>query len=470
MHDVGAVADQPERTLSVESARPEGDAPVPVLHLAIEGARPAALSARYSLAGVERVTIGRGAERTATFQRDDAGRPALAITVPDPRMSTRHVVLERELGRWIVADAGSKNGTFVDDQPAQRLAIGDGARVECGHTVFVLRRRTLPAGAPPIADGRDLAPEPRGLATLDPDLADDFDQLRRVAPSLAPVLVGGETGTGKELVARAVHALSGRRGELVAVNCGALPAELVEAELFGVKKGAFTGAVEDRPGIIRRAAGGTLFLDEIGALAAPAQAALLRVLQDRTVVALGDTRPHEVDFRVVCATLDDLDARAAGGGFRADLLARIAGFRIELPPLRERLDELGLVVGGVLAALIPAGRPSVQLALDAMRAIVRHDWPGNIRELEKCLETALALAGDGPIELSHLPAAVRAVTVRPPAAALSAGDQALRDELIALLQRHRGNISAVARHLGKARMQVQRWIRRFRIDPDQFRV
>jgi DNA-binding NtrC family response regulator len=466
------VADLPERTLSVESARPAGDAPVPVLHVALEGARPAALSARYSLAGVERVTIGRGAERTATFHRDDAGRPALAITIPDPRMSTRHAVLERELGRWVVADAGSKNGTFVDDQPIERLAIGDGARVETGHTVFVLRRRALPAGTPAAVDARDLPPEPRGLATLDPDLAHDFDQLRRVAPSTAPVLVGGETGTGKELVARAVHALSGRRGELVAVNCGALPGELVEAELFGVKKGAFTGAVEDRPGIVRRAAGGTLFLDEIGALAAPAQAALLRVLQDHTVTALGDTRPIAVDFRVVCATLDDLDARAAAGGFRPDLLARIDGFRIELPPLRERLDELGSIIGGVLVGLVPAGRAPVELATDAMRAIVRHDWPGNIRELEKCLETALALAGDGPIERSHLPAAVRAVTDRPPGApdALSADDRVRRDELIALLRSHGGNISAVARHLGKARMQVQRWIRRFRIDPDQFRV
>jgi len=450
-----------DTTLSAHGAPADEPASIPLLYVAFEGARPTALSARYSLADVEVVVFGRGACRDAIASRE-AGRAVLTVTVPDPRMSSRHATLERELGRWILADAGSKNGTFVDGAAVDRIAIKDDTRIEMGHTLFVVRRQAISSGVATLDAAAQT--EPVGWLTVDPELAHELAQLRRIAESAVPILVGGETGTGKELIARAVHTLSRRPGELVAVNCAAIPASLVESELFGVRKGAFSGAVEDRPGLIRRADRGTLFLDEVGDLAPASQAALLRVLQEREVLPLGGTRPIAVDFRVVAATLHDLDAMAACGRFRVDLLARLAGFRIDLPAMRDRPEDLGILVGAILRELAPDRR--LQFSIEASRAIARHDWPHNVRELEKCLEAAIAMAPADTIELEHLPPTVR---VRP-ASTLTPDQQARRDELIGLLQRHHGNISAIARELGKARMQIQRWIQRYRIDADQYRT
>ncbi|MBL9018966.1 MAG: sigma 54-interacting transcriptional regulator [Myxococcales bacterium] len=458
------MSDPTQATLSVRPASSAAEVPAPALFVAFEGARPLALAARFSLADVDLVTLGRGPERAASRTTVDQRR-VLAITIPDPQMSTRHAVLERELGRWIASDAGSKNGTFLDGAPLRRAVLPDGTWLELGHTLVTIERR---AGATDL-DASTLPHDPPGLATVDPELAAELAQLRAMAPSLVPISIGGETGTGKELIARAVHALSARRGPLVAVNCGALPPTLVEAELFGVRRGAFSGATEDRPGLVRQADGGTLFLDEIGDLPLSAQAALLRVLQEREVRAVGDTRGAPVDFRLVTATLHDLDARVRASAFRADLRARISGFHIELPALRDRRVDLGLLIGTLLARLAP-GR-SVRFALDAVRALARHAWPANIRELERCLAAALTLAdSSGTIEAAHLPASVRSVA-RSAAADLDldAEQRALRDDLVALLQANGGNISAVARQLGKARMQVQRWIARFGLDPARYR-
>ncbi|MBA2544212.1 MAG: sigma 54-interacting transcriptional regulator [Deltaproteobacteria bacterium] len=450
-----------DATLSAHSAPSDEPASIPVLYVAFEGARPTALSARYSLADVEIVVVGRGTRRDAIASRE-TGRSILTVTIPDPRMSTRHATLERELGRWILADAGSKNGTFVDGAAIDRIAIKDDTRIEMGHTLFVVRRQMITGE---LASFDAVQTEP-GWLTVDPELAHELAQLRKVAESAVPILVGGETGTGKELIARAVHTFSQRPGELVAVNCAAIPASLVESELFGVRKGAFSGAVDDRPGLIERADRGTLFLDEVGDLAPASQAALLRVLQEREVLPLGSTRAIAVDFRVIAATLHDLDAMVAAGRFRADLLARLAGFRIDLPAMRDRPEDLGILVGAILRRLAPARADRFQLSIEAARAIARHDWPHNVRELEKCLEAAIAMAPTDTIELEHLPPAVRARK----ASTLSPDQQARRDELIGLLQRHRGNISAIARELGKARMQIQRWIQRYRIDADQYRT
>jgi transcriptional regulator with GAF, ATPase, and Fis domain len=456
-----------DTTVTVRPASADAEALVPVLYVALEGMRPTALSARYSLAGIDRVTLGRGTEREATVVKRD-GATTLAITIPDPQMSSRHATLDRELGRWVIADAGSKNGTVVEGRAIERGVVREGAIIEVGHTLFVLRRQALPSDAPRVVDARAEDRGVPGMVTLLPDFAHDLAQLRQVARSAATVLIGGESGTGKELVARAVHELSGRTGELVAVNCGAIPQTLVESELFGVRRGAFSGAVEDRPGLVRRAAHGTLFLDEIGDLAPASQAALLRVLQEREVVPVGETRPIAVDFRLVSATLKDLDELVRAGTFRADLLARVSGFAVELPAVRERPEELGLLIGTILERLAPARAAEYRLSLDTVRALVAYDWPMNVRELEKCLETAIALA-DRVIEVHHLPPAVRAVRSTAFEPELTADQRAQRDDLIEALRRHHGNVSAVARELGKARMQVQRWIRRLEIDPDQYR-
>jgi DNA-binding NtrC family response regulator len=266
-----------------------------------------------------------------------------------------------------------------------------------------------------------------------------------------------------------VHELSGRPGELIAINCGALPAAILEAELFGYRKGAFSNASEDRLGLVRAADRGTLFLDEIGDLPPSSQVALLRVLQESEVRPLGATRPVKVDLRVICATHRDLLAHVALGQFRSDLYARLAGHLFEIPPLRERREDLGLLTAALLRRIAPGH--ALRFEPDAVRALCRHDWPLNVRELEKCLASAVVLARGGPIGLDHVSAALVA-RVTPPLDAAAAAKQRRADrrtELLTALQTHRGNVSAVARALGKPRSQVQRWLHDYKLDPAQYR-
>jgi transcriptional regulator with GAF, ATPase, and Fis domain len=304
---------------------------------------------------------------------------------------------------------------------------------------------------------------------MSPVLAARFAELAVAAASRVPIEIAGETGTGKELAARAVHALSGRSGRFVAVNCAALPASLLEAELFGHRRGAFTGAAEDRAGHIRAADGGTLFLDEIAELAPASQAALLRVLQEREVMPVGGTRAVEIDLRVVAATHRDLDDMVAEGSFRHDLFARLAGFRVTVPPLAARRTDLGVLIGMLHTRLFPAEHPGFDI--DAARLLLRYPWPLNVRELEQALATAQVLAGVELVRADHLPDSVR--TGRPPGAprpvVLSENDQKVRDQVVASLREHQGNVSAVARALDKDRKQIQRWIKRFGLDPSSYR-
>jgi transcriptional regulator with GAF, ATPase, and Fis domain len=382
----------------------------------------------------------------------------LALCLDDPRMSTVHARLTRLGGRWILEDLGSKNGTWIGGAAVQQHTLVDGDVFEVGHTMVVFRTT---GGDDDDLDGWPPAAA-MGLATLAPELAERFATIVRAAPSMLPVMIRGETGTGKELTARAVHSLSGRRGPFVAINCGALPANLVEAELFGHRVGAFTGAGAERTGVIRSAEGGTLFLDEIGELPEPAQAALLRVLQEGEVTPIGADRPTKVDVRLVTATLRDLEADVERGRFRDDLLGRLLGLTITLPPLRERREDLGLLTAMFLDQLAP-GRP-LELAPDCVRAIYAYAWPRNIRELERALAAACTLAGSR-IELSHLPESLRACAPPPrmtaPPASLSPDERQLRDELARALLRLGGNVAAVARELGRDRTQVRRWMRRF---------
>jgi transcriptional regulator with GAF, ATPase, and Fis domain len=307
-------------------------------------------------------------------------------------------------------------------------------------------------------------------------LAADLDRLGLVARSRVTVLVRGETGTGKEVIASAIHQLSGRAGRFIAVNCGALAESLVESELFGYRKGAFSGAAEDRPGLVRSSDKGTLLLDEIGDLPLSAQAALLRVLQEEEVVAVGATHPVKVDLRVVAVTHRDLDALVAEEQFRPDLLARLSGHTLSLPPLRERREDLGLLIATLVRKLAGDAASDVTFAPRAARALLLHRWPLNVRELEKCLSGAIVLACEGPIDLEHLPASLRdapenepATTAASPRLSKQEKERRLRDKLIALLEEHHGNVTAVAAAMGKPRTQVQRWLRRLGIDPASFR-
>ena len=424
--------------------------------------------ARFSLRNVDAVTLGR-ATSLQTERKQEAGARLLHIGVPDGRMSASHARIQNVLGTWIIEDQGSKNGTFVDGRRTTSSPIADRTLLELGHSFFVFRE-ALPLAEPAFFDGSELASVRAGMATLSPLFAGELARVASLARSRVPMLLQGETGTGKELIARAIHELSGRAGEFVAVNCGALASTLVESELFGYRKGAFTSAVDDRPGLIRSSDRGTLLLDEIGDLPLPAQAALLRVLQEEEVLPVGGTKPVKVDLRVIAATHRDLTALAGEERFRADLLARLDGATIVLPPLRERSEDVGLIVASLLRKLAGAAAAQVSFTSDAARALVRHGWPMNIREMEKCLSSALVLADGGRIELEHLPESVRSAPEPRPGreAAVPEKDRHVYDELVGRLREHSGNVTAVARSMRKARTQVQRWLKRFRIDPQSF--
>ncbi|HWO25526.1 MAG TPA: sigma 54-interacting transcriptional regulator [Kofleriaceae bacterium] len=435
-----------------------------MLVLVLECSRPRAGSVRYRLNDLTSVVLGRGPERRA-----ERSGTELTVRVPDKWMSSRHARIEPSFGRWVLTDTESKNGTIVDGHTTKRAVLTDGSLIELGHTLFIFfERMSIDADAPGLLE---LSPNegPFGFTTLMPSWSVELQRLRQIASSEIPMLIEGESGSGKEVLARAIHGQSGRGGAFVPVNCGALPDNLVESELFGYKKGAFSGAQQDHDGLVRAANGGTLFLDEIGDLPASSQAALLRVLQEREVMPVGGTRAVPIDLRVVAATHRDLDDMVAEGSFRHDLFARLAGFRVTVPTLAERRTDLGILIGALHARLFPADHPGFDI--DAARLLLRYPWPLNVRELEQALATAQVLAGNEAIRAEHLPDTVR--TGRPPGAprpvVLNENDQKVRDQVVAALREHQGNVSAVARALDKDRKQIQRWIKRFGLDPGSYR-
>jgi DNA-binding NtrC family response regulator len=444
--------------------------PLPHLFLVLECDRPRAGSVRYCLEGVRSVEFGRSNERSAHF---DEGEKVLRIGVPGRSMSGTHARIAESAGGFTLEDRGSTNGSFVNGARVAEKSLADGDVIELGHTLFLLRTAVeTGAYSPRVHDASERAAAHPALATLIPPLAEEFATLGRVAKSELTVLVVGETGTGKELTARAIHELSGRSGPFVAVNCGALAPTLVESSLFGHVKGAFSGAHRDEVGFLRAAHQGTLLLDEIGDLPLAAQAALLRVLEEREVVPVGSARPVPFDARVIAATHRNLETMAAKGEFRGDLLARLGGYRCRLPRLAERREDLGLLVSEVLGSLPEA--VNAKLSPEAGLALVRHDYPYNVRELVHELERAVVISDGGVIQKTHLfPSSEPG---RPSAEGtaklleLSAEDAELRGELLRLLGAHRGNVADVARDMGKARMQIHRWLQRFEIDPGVFRL
>ncbi len=259
---------------------------------------------------------------------------------------------------------------------------------------------------------RSMGDHLEGLVGTGPEMLDVFNRIGRVATSPAPVLITGETGTGKELVARAVHDASGRH-PFVVVNCGAIPEHLIESELFGHVKGAFTGASNDKPGLIEVASGGTFFLDEVGELPLSLQPKLLRAIEAGEVRRIGETSSRPVDLRVVSATHRDLEDAVANGAFREDLFWRLNVLHVEIPPLRHRRADMQPLVKAFLRRL--AERPGGQVltvAPEAFSALETHSWPGNVRQLFNVLERAAAYMDGGVIELEDLPEDVRVAARR----------------------------------------------------------
>jgi DNA-binding NtrC family response regulator len=432
-----------------DSPRDEAEPAGWVLIAALDCERLAAPPARINLGDVAGIDIGRGAERS--FQRTG---DRLRIALPDRWASQLHARVARDGNGWSVEDAGSKNGTRVNGERIERAALADGDVLEVGGSFLVLRR------AAATTRSRDGAG--RGsLDTMSPALERELAVLSKIARSRVPVLVRGESGTGKEVIATAIHALSGRRGPLLPVNCGAIPATLLESELFGSKRGAFSGA-EDRTGLVRGAEHGTLFLDEVVELPLSSQAALLRFLQDGEIMPLGADKRIVVDVRVVAATNKPVEQLVAHGRFRRDLYARLCGYVMRLPPLAARLEDLGLLIANLLARLEPDGPPR-RLSRTAARALFRHPWPLNVRELEQVLRSALATAAGPEITVEDL----RLETGLDAAPQVTPGDD--RERLVELLDRHAGNLTAVARSLSTSRSQVRRLLARLGLTPSAYK-
>jgi transcriptional regulator with GAF, ATPase, and Fis domain len=430
--------------------------------LEIECERPLAGPARYRLADANKVTFGRGDKRSASIDRD-----VIAIELPDRWMSSQHAELRRVEGGWQLADLDSKNGTWRGPERVKSANLDDGDRFQLGHTLFRLSG-VMPISGPAFIDARDIEADPPGLRTISPAFARVVHDVRAVATSRAPVLLFGESGTGKEVLANAIHSLSARPRSFVAVNCAAIPQELVESELFGHRKGAFSGANADRLGFVRQSDGGTLFLDEIGDLPPGAQAKLLRVLQESQVVPVGADKGVDVDLRVVSATNKQLGRMARSGSFRYDLLARLDGVRLELPPLRDRREDIPLLISTLLEKLAPE-RPDVSLTPEAALLLLEYAWPLNIRELGHALQEALVRSTGRAVEPSDLPAALCSPADEGRLEKLSKEEEQQRAELIALLGRHRGNLAAVARAMDEHRTQVLRWMERYGLDANQYR-
>ncbi len=381
--------------------------------------------------------------RRLTLGRHPRDTPSLALA--DPDVSRQHLRLERRRGsaRVGVVDLDSKNGTFVEGERVTRKGVAPDVVIRAGGSVLWLG--AVPAELPS-----------RGGLGRSRAWAESVRVVDRVAPSELGVLLVGETGTGKEVLATRLHTVSGRTGRLEALNCAAIPTELAESLLFGHAAGAFTGATTAREGHFVRADGGTLFLDELGELPLPVQAKLLRVLETGRVRPVGGGRERRVSVRVIGATCADLERSVADGGFRQDLLARLAGVVVRVPPLRERRADIPLLARHLLR------EAGCERALDAdfVEGLLRHDWPDNVRGLRTAMRR-VALLSDGPV--LDAAALAHAVPAKP------AVQEEARPDLEALLREHRGNVAAVASALGKDRKQVYRWLKRAGLDAASFR-
>lgn len=360
--------------------------------------------------------------------------------------SYEHAVKALRAGAW---DYRSKPFELDELVRSVTRALGT-SRLERVERLSALQRRAAPVEGPGADDG------PAGARAL----------IAAAALADAPVLLTGETGTGKNRVARAIHDASGRRdGPWVTVNCAAMPEHLIEAELFGWERGAFTGAVGAREGLLELAEGGTLLLDELGDMPLHLQSKLLTVLEDREVRRLGGRGARAIDVRVIAATNADLDARVAAGTFRADLYYRLAVLRVDLPPLRERLDELPALCADLLAALRP-GHPPPRLPPQELERLAAYRWPGNVRELRNVLERALLLHGDAPRPSELLAAPTRLVALaerRPAPANAEPEDLSLarleRRTIERALARSQGNLTAAARLLGLSLSTLKRRVK-----------
>ena len=343
----------------------EGGAPVALKLVVVAGPQ---MGTEIPLAGVAEI----GADATCQ------------LVLTDPAVSRKHVRITVDGGRIVLSDLGSRNGTFVGEARIREAEVGIGSVLRIGKSLIAIQPRwrlqeVAPSESRSFGDlfGESLA------------MREVFAILERVARSDITVLVEGESGTGKELVARSVHRASRRASQpYVVFDCSAVPGELAESELFGHKKGAFSGATTDRAGAFQQANGGTICLDELGELPIELQPKLLRVLENQEVRPVGEDVPRKIDVRVIASTNRDLNAEVQRGSFRADLLYRLEVVRIRMPPLRARPDDVIGLVERLLEGKLP---PGDRVVGENLRKLAAYAWPGNVRELRNTLARAVAL-------------------------------------------------------------------------------
>jgi two-component system response regulator HydG len=316
-----------------------------------------------------------------------------------------------------------------------------------------------------------------------PPMRELFQQVRMVAATRATVMIIGESGTGKELIANAIHQNSDRkRNRFLPINCAAIPANLMESELFGHEKGSFTGADRARQGKFELASGGTLFLDEIGELSLDLQAKLLRVLEERVVTRVGGSQPIQVDVRIIAATHRDLAQMVAEGKFREDLMYRLRVVELRIPPLRERLEDIPLLVHAFIAQFNREHDKEVEGAsADLLRVLSSHSWPGNVREMRNVVERMVIFCGEKELRVAHLPQDFRAASAAAPQASPSQGprpglqfpqpvqplDQMERHAIYRALDETRGNKTQAARVLGIGVRTLHRKLKEYKMDEQE---
>ncbi|MBK9260394.1 MAG: sigma 54-interacting transcriptional regulator [Polyangiaceae bacterium] len=428
---------------------------------------------------------------TRTFAQDEVrlgSSPDVDVTLRDTAVSREHIAVRLGPHGFSLTDIGSTNGTYVGDLRVERVSFGDDILVRLGNSVVRLE---------PLAETVEQEISPRArfgrMLGRSPTMRETFALLERVASTDLTVLLEGETGTGKELAAEGLHESSGRTGAFITVNCGAIPRELLESELFGHEKGAFTGAVRERQGAFVAADRGTLFLDEIGELPLDMQAKLLRALERREVKAVGSDRSRSVDVRIVAATNRSLLREVEAQRFRQDLYYRLAVVVVRVPPLRTRLEDLRLLVDHVQDELARRRAatglpPFARLDETAFAMLARYDFPGNVRELRNIVERWAVLGPfAAPGEPAVIPRGDERVPVEPPQpesmsreTSSSGVDAPLlklpyheakeawnerfeRAYVEAILSQSGGNVSRAAREAGVDRRHLQRLMARFGI-------
>lgn len=435
--------------------------------LLVHGPNPRAVGSVHLLDELP-LTLGRASE----FEHERG------VTLPDSHASRRHAIIEATAHGTRVRDLGSSNGTYVNGRATPSAELNEGDVLRVGSHLFVIQVLDQ-ATRQAMTTTRRSYP---GLIGESCALLRVSSEIERFARKPFPVLILGQTGVGKEVVARAIHDASGRTGAFVPINCASLPANLIESELFGHEAGAFTGAQHERAGLFDEAEGGTILLDEIGDMPPALQVSLLRVLATGEIRRVGGRRPRRTNARVVAATHVDLASKVEQGSFRGDLYARLRGAVIQVPRLRDRREDILRLA----ATFLTRAGAAAGLSAAAAEALLTYDWPFNVRELEQVMTVAAAEIRRGEVvDTEQLPSFLKAKPAKPlsqqeprPVAPHHVAEilrvapslKPSAEDLRSVLRHFDGNVAQAAAYFRKDRRQIYRWCEQMGIDPNALRT